>query len=116
MKSTNAISILAPGRRIRAQSPGLPRHLSPSARNLAEQILKERDFNGDAAAVALLVKALEAFDAAEMARRHVAKHGPMLRNRFSELRANPMLAVAKNNRQQFVATMRVLGLDIEMPQ
>lgn len=90
-----------------------PRHLSGPARRLYSEIVSSFELEGHH--VAILVQSLEAFDRAEQARREIGDGPLMVTSRLGEPKCHPLLAVERDNRAQFGALLRSLGLDIEGP-
>lgn len=90
-----------------------PRHLSPAARRLFADVVSRYEL--EAHHTALLIKSLEAYDRAEQARAEIGAGPLAVHSRFGELKPHPLLAVERDNRAQFGALMRQLGLDIEGP-
>ncbi len=65
--------------------------------------------------IAVLVKALEAFDRAEQARALVTAEGLIVLSRLNEPKAHPAVPIERDSRAQFFAGMKQLGLDVESP-
>jgi hypothetical protein len=59
----------------------------------------------------LLEAAARAWDRAEACRAVIDKEGAAVRNRFGELRANPLLAEERSQRDLFRRLMVALGLE-----
>ena len=64
----------------------------------------------DAAGLALLQAACEAFDRAQQARRRIERDGAVLKDRFSQLKPHPACAIERDARQQMIAALRALKL------
>ena len=92
-----------------------PRHLKAESRKLWETIVRERSFD-DAASMAILTSAIEAFQRAAEARRVVDKEGVVVRDRFGVSKAHPAVAIERDARTAFVSAMRSLGLCTEPGQ
>jgi len=90
-----------------------PRHLSSAARRLFTDVV--RGYALEAHHVALLVKALEAFDRAEQARVLIDAEGLIVRSRLGEARPHPAVAVERDSRAAFGTLMKLLALDVEAP-
>ena len=90
-----------------------PRHLSEPARRLYSEIVSSYELESHH--LALLVKALEALDRADQARREIGAGPLMVTSRLGEPKCHPLLAVERDNRAQFGSLMRQLGLDIDGP-
>src|SRR5450759_1027200 len=90
-----------------------PRHLSEPARRLYSEIVSSYELESHH--LAILTKALEALDRADQARREIGAGPLTVETRFGELKCHPLLAIERDNRAQFGALMRQLGLDIDGP-
>ncbi len=86
-----------------------PKHLSPEMKAFWNAIL--RDFAPDDAGLKVLQAACEAFDAAQGAREAVAADGLTVRDRFGQVRAHPLLAEERRQRESYVRAVIALGLD-----
>ncbi len=93
--------------------PRAPRHLSLAARRLYDSVT--RDYELEHHHLALLVKALEAFDLANTATAIVRDEGPVATSRLGERRPHPAVGIARDARAQFGTLMKQLGLDLEGP-
>lgn len=67
----------------------------------------------DAAGLALLQTALEAFDAMREAQAIVREHGPCVKDRYGILRANPATVIVRDARAQFMRALKDLNFDLE---
>jgi phage terminase small subunit len=65
--------------------------------------------------VAILNKALEAFDRAEQARDVIAGSGILIKSRLGEVKPNPAIAIERDSRAAFLSGIKALGLDLEGP-
>lgn len=92
-------------------SPKGPAHLSLPARRLFDSVLKLYELEEHDRAI--LVKALEAWDRSEQARRQIEADGLMVTSRLGESKPHPLLATERDSRTAFLAAMRQLGLDYE---
>ena len=90
-----------------------PRHLSAPARRLFADVVGT--YVLEPHHVALLTKALEAFDRAEQARAEIGKGPLMVQSRLGELKPHPLIGVERDARAQFFVALRQLGLDIDGP-
>ena len=90
-----------------------PRHLSPTSRRLFADVTSS--YVLEPHHVAILTKALEAFDRAEQARALVDAEGLIVLSRLNESKAHPAIPIERDSRAQFFAGMRQLGLDVESP-
>src|SRR4051812_8331849 len=93
--------------------PTAPRHLSEPARRLYADVLAR--YVLEAHHLAILTKALEAFDRAEAARVIVERDGLLVATRFGEVKASPAIAIERDARAAFMAGIKQLGLDVEGP-
>ena len=91
-----------------------PKHLSTEARRWWDRIAGEYDLGEDHGPL-LLQTALEAFDRMRGCQKQIAKDGPMLPDRFGQLKAHPLLAAERDSRAQMMQAIKQLGLDIEPP-
>jgi len=91
--------------------PPAPRHLSKAARDLFTSI--SRSFVMEQHDLAVLVKALEAWDRADQARTRIDTDGLMVTSRLGEPKPHPLLAIERDSRTAFLAGMRQLNLDYE---
>jgi P27 family predicted phage terminase small subunit len=90
-----------------------PRHLSEAARTLygavtASYVLEPHH-------LAILTKALEAFDRAEAARVVIERDGILVTTRLGEVKPSPAVAIERDARTAFLAAIKQLGLDLEGP-
>lgn len=90
-----------------------PRHLTATARRLYAAIVE--GYALEPHHLAILTKALEAFDRAEQARAEIGAGPLMVTSRLGEAKVHPLLAVERDARAQFGQLMRSLGLDLEGP-
>jgi hypothetical protein len=63
--------------------------------------------------LAVLTKALEAWDRAEQARTRIDADGLMVTSRLGEQKPHPLLGIERDSRTAFLARMRQLNLDYE---
>ena len=90
-----------------------PPHLSAAATRLYASVVE--DYRLEAHHLASLTKALEAWDRAEQARRLVEAEGIVIANRLGERKPHPAVAIERDSRSAFLAGMRQLALDYEVP-
>jgi P27 family predicted phage terminase small subunit len=90
----------------------LPKHLSAEARRMGREIATEYGIE-DAAGLRILVSGLEAWDRACKARQAIDADGMTLSDRWGQLKINPLCAVERDARAQFMAAMKALNLDLE---
>ncbi len=89
-----------------------PRSLSAPAKKLWKKLTEEFDVS-DAAGLAVLQAALEAFDRMKTARSVIRKEGLQVQDRFKQWKAHPLATVERDARAQFLAGMKQLNLDTE---
>jgi phage terminase small subunit len=92
--------------------PSPPAHLSLAARRLFSATLG--DYVLEPHQVAILTKALEAFDRAEQARLLVDAEGLVIETRLGERKPHPAVSIERDSRTAFLAGMKQLGLDYEV--
>lgn len=96
-----------------ARRPNAPRHLSAAAKALYQDVAG--DYQLEPHHLAILTKALEAFDRAEAARAVVERDGILTTSRLGEVKPHPAVAIERDSRTAFLAGVKQLGLDIEGP-
>lgn len=89
-----------------------PKNLSPEARQWWERIATEYNLS-DEAGLLLLQTALEAFDSMRAAQEAVKNDGQVLRDRWGQIRAHPLLTVVRDSRSQMLMALKHLNLDLE---
>ena len=67
----------------------------------------------DAAGLAILRVALEAFDRSQEAREVITTAGMTVTGRDGQVRSHPLLTVERDNRAAFLAGLKALNLDLE---
>ena len=77
---------------------------------LKAEILKNYDFAGDPAALSILDTAIEAFDLMKRCEKKIGKDLTLL-DRFSQVKAHPLLAVLRDARSQYLAGLKALNLE-----
>lgn len=68
-------------------------------------------FVDDAAGLALLRVACEAFDRGEQARRIIKREGAVLKDRFGQRKQHPATLIERDAKTQMVAALRALKLE-----
>lgn len=86
-----------------------PSHLKAEGRRMWERLMDDYDLD-DAAGLALLQAACEAFQRAQEARVRLDKDGAVIEDRFGQLKAHPMAAIERDARGQMIAALRALRL------
>ena len=89
----------------------LPGHLSADARRWVDGILGEYDLESHH--LKILVKAAEAHDRGEEARKILKTDGIVITDRFGTKKAHPAVAIERDARVAFMRGVRELGLDAE---
>jgi P27 family predicted phage terminase small subunit len=89
-----------------------PTHISAAAKKLWNDIFREYSID-DAAGLAILRAALEAFDRSQAARKAINKAGMTVTGRDGQVRSHPLLTVERDNRAAFLAGLKALNLDLE---
>ncbi len=90
----------------------IPRHFSKEAKGLWKNILSEYDIE-DSAGLAILQTALEAFDRLKEAQKEIERNGMTMRDRWGQVKPNPLLPVERDSRAQFLQGLKALNLDLE---
>ena len=89
----------------------VPSYLSATAQRWAASVI---DGAGDAVTetdFALIIRAAEALDKAETARRRLARDGIIVPDRFGQIKAHPACALERDSRAAFCRICAQLGLD-----
>lgn len=89
----------------------LPKHLTPHTRKWAASVLDEYELS--ASQLELLLLAAEARDAAEAARKEVARHGPTEADRFGQLKESVNSKLHRDSSILFSRLVRELGLSFD---
>lgn len=111
MKMTNPV---ANGETKPQENAPAPGHLSTKARRLWEYAHKSRrKLSLDDEMI--LLKACEAFDTSERARRQIKKLGMVYQDRFGQEKARPEILIEQAARAQFVKFVKGLHLHIGQP-
>ncbi|GAB4240882.1 MAG: hypothetical protein Kow0032_28800 [Methyloligellaceae bacterium] len=67
----------------------------------------------DPAGLALLSTAAEALDRMKAAQDAIAAHGEVVKDRYGQVKVNPACALEKDARNGFLASVKMLNLDLE---
>jgi hypothetical protein len=94
-------------------SKAAPTHLSGPARRLYAAVTAR--YVLEAHHIAILVKALEAFDRADAARAIVESAGLLVTSRLGEVKPSPAVVIERDSRAAFYSGIKQLGLDLEGP-
>lgn len=94
------------------RTPRAPAHLSADARRWWRRIQSEYQIV-DAPGLLLLTQAGEAFDRVRQCREAIDADGPVVRDRFDQLRPHPLLQAEASARGQMLACLRALDLSVE---
>ena len=86
-----------------------PGHLSKPAKRLWIKILTDYEIN-DAAGLALLQTACEAFERCDEARRLIKRESTVIMDRFGQPKPHPAVAIERDARGQLIAALRSLKL------
>ncbi len=89
-----------------------PKHLTKEAKRIWRDLIEEYAIT-DVAGLKILRVALEAYDRCQKARDIIDLKGLLLKDRFGQDRANPLLVVERDSRAAFLAGIKALNLDIE---
>jgi phage terminase small subunit len=91
--------------------PKAPSNLTAAASVKWDEI--NRGWVLDESARMVLGTALEAWDRMKAAQAGIKKHGLMLRDRFGQLRSNPLCTVERDSRAAWLSGLKMLSLDME---
>ncbi|WP_215906022.1 hypothetical protein [Thalassobaculum litoreum] len=94
------------------ENPPPPRHLTVEAKAWWSKIVEEYGLDDDAGLL-LLTVALEAFCRMRGAQSIIKREGASCRDRFGQLKANPMLVVERDSRAGMITALGKLNLDLE---
>ncbi|MEK6594778.1 MAG: P27 family phage terminase small subunit [Pseudomonadota bacterium] len=86
-----------------------PMHLKAGARRMWEKLRADYCID-DAAGMALLQAACEAYQRAQEARELIDKDGAVQPDRFGQLKAHPACAIERDGRGQMISALRALRL------
>ncbi len=88
-----------------------PQYLKKDTRQWVNRVLKEYDFAERH--VRLLILAAECWDRLEEIRLAIAEEGLIVKDRFDQFKAHPLLTTEKEQKKLFAQLIRELGLDLE---
>jgi len=89
-----------------------PKHLSVEAKKIYRALVTEYAIR-DEGGLRILTAGLEAFDRAKKARAQIEKVGMVFDDRFNQPRVNPLCAVERDARAQWLRALQLLNLDIK---
>jgi len=89
----------------------VPKHLSAESARWVQTILADAGEEITQTEGLLLVKAAEAFDRAETARRRIERDGLVVLDRFGQPKPHPAVAIERDSRAAFARIVGQLGLD-----
>ncbi len=89
-----------------------PRHLSALSKRFYRRLVAEYSID-DISGLRVLRQACECLDLIEETRREISKQGLVIRDRFNQPRANPLLSTQRDARAGFLAALKMLGLAAE---
>ena len=87
----------------------IPKHLKTDARRMFQRLSADYVIS-DAAGLALLQAACEAFQRTQEARAVIDEAGAVLVDRFGQAKAHPACAIERDARGQMIAALRALRL------
>lgn len=90
----------------------VPGHLSDEAKAIFNDLTAEYGIE-DVAGLKILRVACEAFDRAQAAREAIDRDGMSIKDKFGQMKINPLLPVERDSRAAFLAGLKALCLDIE---
>ena len=88
-----------------------PEHLTDASKQRWRDIVTQNTM--DAAAMPLLTSFLTALDRVEQARVEIARLGPLIKDRFGIVKANPWVAIERDSTLIMHRAFRLLGFDQE---
>ncbi len=97
----------------KTKPPTAPRHLEAATRKWWKAVTEENELQEHH--LKLLTLAAESWDRVCEARVRIAEDGAYLKDRFSQLKAHPAIAVERDAKTSFARLLRELSLDIEPP-
>ena len=89
-----------------------PKTLSAEARKWWRDVMQEYEIT-DPAGRLLLQTSLEAFDRMRGAQQAISDDGLMLRDRFEQPKAHPMVVIERDARSAMLTALKAMNLDIE---
>jgi len=93
------------------KTPQPPKHLTAAAKRIFREIVDEYSIE-DQGGLKILASGIEAWDRAKKAREEIDKLGMMLPDRWGQPKINPLCAVERDNRAQWLQSLKLLKLDI----
>jgi P27 family predicted phage terminase small subunit len=93
-----------------AKKPSPPSHLSKKAKRFWTRALENENNKLQPYQIEILLKALEAFDRSEQARRILKREGLTYEDRFGQPRSRPEVAIERDARAQFAKLIEQAGL------
>jgi len=91
------------------KAPAPPKHLSKSAQSRWRAIVKSYEF--ETAQLMVLQATLDAWDRMNEARVKIKFEGMTFKDRFGQVKANPLCSIERDARSQVIQGYRALGLD-----
>lgn len=96
-----------------AENYTIPRHLAAQTREWVRGVIADYDL--DPHHFKILVKAAEAHDRGEEARKLLKVDGIVITDRFGTKKAHPAVAIERDARTAFMRAVRELALDVAEP-
>jgi len=96
-----------------SKAPIAPSHLRPETRRWWRQIVA--DYAMESHHLRLLQATCESWDEYQAARETLARDGQTYQDRFGQVKAHPLVAVARDARTSFYRGLRELALDVNAP-
>jgi P27 family predicted phage terminase small subunit len=91
-----------------------PKHLSKEAKQWWRQLYDEYQIT-DSAGRLILLGLVEAFDRMRKAQEIILAEGEMIKDRFEQMKAHPLITVEKDSRSAVLAGLKALNVDLEPP-
>jgi len=91
-----------------------PKGLSTAAKDWWKRLVSQYELDDDAGRL-LLETAMQAFDRMRECQAAIERDGPMVRDRFDQRKAHPLLPAERDARAQMLAALKALNLDVEPP-
>ena len=89
-----------------------PIHLRKAAKRLWNDLMSDYEID-DAAGLALLQTACEAFQRCDDARRMIRREAAVITDRFGQPKPHPAVTIERDSRAQLIAALRALKLEPE---
>lgn len=89
-----------------------PDTLTPEAADWWHKLTADYGID-DQAGLLLLQTAMESFDRMRQCQAAITKDGPTVADRFGQLKAHPLATVERDSRNQMMAALKALNLDLE---